>query len=88
VASAGSLLSCGLCLRQAYRQGLARGRVYGDVLSRLVVVRLTGDPAADFARVGPEGGMVEESVRHGFAFWNPDGSRYATKSVPPGRSLS
>jgi hypothetical protein len=66
----------------------ARGhvaRVYDDVLDRLAVVRLSGDPAADITAAGLAGGTVEHAVGQGFAFWNPDGSRYVTKSTPPER---
>jgi hypothetical protein len=68
------------------RVDFARGhvaRIYGDVLGWLSVVRLSGDPAADIAAVGLAGGSVEHATPQGFAFWNPDGSRYATKSTPP-----
>jgi len=64
----------------------ARGhiaRVYDDVLDRLTVVHLSGDAATDIVAAGLAGGVVEHATRHGFAFWNPDGSKYATKSTPP-----
>ena len=64
----------------------ARGhiaRVYDDVLDRLTVLRLSGDLAADAATPGLANGSVEYATQQGFAFWNPDGSKYTTKSTAP-----
>jgi hypothetical protein len=68
----------------------ARGhiaRVYANVLDRLTVVRLSADPAADIAAAGLASGAVEHATRQGFAFWNPDGSKCATKSTPSAHAV-
>jgi hypothetical protein len=54
------------------------------VVDRLAVIHLSGDPAADLAAAGLARGTIKHATRHGFAFRNPDGSRYATKTNAPG----
>jgi hypothetical protein len=66
---------------------LARGhldRVYGLVLASVNTIALSRQSTQDLRDAGTTSGELEVADGGRFAFWNPDGARYATRSDPGG----
>jgi hypothetical protein len=59
-------------------------RSYSDVLAWLQTVHLSRMSTADLVAAGITSGELELVVDAGYAFWNPDGGHYATRSEPAG----
>ncbi len=57
-------------------------RIYGDALSTVHEVPLKTETSQDLAEAGLLTGHLE-GCDIGFAFWNPDGEKFCTKSAPP-----
>jgi hypothetical protein len=59
-------------------------RVYGEVLARVDTVALRHLSTQDLVDAGLTSGELEMVADSGYAFWNPDGAPYRTKSEPAG----
>ncbi len=59
-------------------------RVYGEVLASVDTIGLPRRSTQDLRDTGITVGELEVAAQGGFAFWNPDGARYATRSEPAG----
>lgn len=57
-------------------------RTYADVVARVDVVPVPTLSRQDLVTAGIVDGDVEVAAEAGFAFWNPDGGRYATLAPP------
>jgi hypothetical protein len=60
-------------------------RVYGQVLASVDTIALSSRSTQDVRDAGITAGELEVADAGRFAFWNPDGSRYATRSDPADR---
>jgi hypothetical protein len=69
------------------REGFARAHlhhVYGDVLAAVDTITLRRMATQDLIDSGITTGELEVVAEAGYAFWNPDGAHYATRSEPAG----
>jgi hypothetical protein len=59
-------------------------RVYGEVLAAVNTIALSRRSTQDLRDAGIAVGELEVASAGRFAFWNPDGARFATRSEPAG----
>jgi hypothetical protein len=57
-------------------------RTAEDIVARVDVVPVPNLDKRDLVAAGLPDGDLEVAAQAGFAFWNPDGGRYATRPAP------